>query len=621
MSKDIYDEKVYNSFYERLQEALKSPTIKEYDLKQLEPLARKHGQKTEFGSYAWRSVQSSRLAAKTVFLGSERVRLPSISPLQEQIIRNAPDELEKVLMLLKTLPFVKLTRQIGDNPDYNPVCTLYVCTSDPKNIRLAYMWGTLVFPQGSRPGPHFTMIHIPEEHTSRQQILSMPDHNLNICLGSDYLGEDKKGFLRQSMWGADERGMLGLHAGSKVVVARDVSSGKLKRYGVILFGMTATGKSTWSCHQLRMDPKDGEMTYASQDDICFLKDDGSAYGSEANFYVKTDVMPDEQEAMYHALTDKSCLIENVMVDANGKVDFLDESLCGNGRAVVQMNKLAVEREGKLVSIAAPSINLPSLDENDGLIFAFITRRNTIMPFAQELTAEQGVLAYLFGESTLSFAANPAKAGESVRIVGTDDFIVGSRGRKVNRFHDIIMKLVNKYPGQVHFRMYNTGGMGEIIEEYDEGGVRKKRMVRKTQRVPLDLMAAIQRGDLRGTNKYEKCHLGTKGIVEADGRPLDEWDVHKLYSQEQIDWYVKDLMQGRRAFLEEISKEGLKPEIINAAERSFRAMGDSKSKASVHVPASVPNGAPANGSHAEPKVIVKPSEPVNRPKRPGVWRWR
>jgi len=282
------------------------------------------------------------------------------------------------------------------------------------------------------------------------------------------------------------------------------------------------------------------------------------------------------------------------------------------------DKLAVEREGKLVSIAAKSINLPSLEEMDGLIFAFITRRNTIMPFAQQLSIEQGVLAYLFGESTLSFAANPLRAGESVRIVGTDDFIIGSRGRKVNRFYDIIMKLNARYPGKVRFMMYNTGGMGEIIESYEEAGMQKRRIVRKTERVPLDLMAAIQRGDLRGTNKYEKGILGTMSIVEADGRSMADWDVHKLYTNAQIDYYIKDLIQGRRAFLEEITKEGLKPEIILATERSFRAMGDKSHSIS---PAMTPSTGVVHGVSSEPRIIIQREEPITRPRKPGVWRWR
>ncbi|MCZ7557762.1 MAG: phosphoenolpyruvate carboxykinase (ATP) [Bacteroidia bacterium] len=619
MAKDIYDDAYYKKFYEQLVPLLKGPNIKEVDLKWLEPRVKEYAQKTKHGSHVWRSVQSSRLAAKTVYLGTEKVRLPYLLPYQEKVVKGAPDELEKVLKWMKTLPFIKLTRQMGNNPDFNPVCTLYLSVGDWRNSRLAYMWGNLLDDPGGRPGPEITMIHIPEEHQSRQQILTMPEFNLNICLGSDYLGEEKKGFLRQAMWLADERGMLGLHAGSKVVVARDAKSNDLKRHGVILFGMTATGKSTWSCHQLEMDPKRGEMTYASQDDICFLKDDGSAYGSEHNFYVKTDVRKSDQEAMFHALTHKSALLENVMVTAAGDVDFLDESLCGNGRAVVRMDKLDIERDGKRISIAADSINLPSLEKNDALWFAFITRRNTLMPFSQMLTPEQGVLAYLFGESTLSFAANPEKAGESVRIVGTDDFIIGSRGAKVNRFYDIIMKLTTKYPGQVNFRLYNTGGMGEVIEEYEERGVAKKRLVRKAERVPLDLMAAIQRGDLRGTNKYEKGVLGTMSIVEADGRRMDEWDVHKLYTDEQIDHLIKDIIQGRRAFLEEVSKEGLRPEIIAAAERSFRAMGDTSVRRS-----SSPNASTGGyniPAPPEPRVIVRSDEPVSRPRKPGVWRWR
>ncbi|MDH7516417.1 MAG: phosphoenolpyruvate carboxykinase (ATP) [Bacteroidota bacterium] len=572
MAEDIFDIPFYESFVRELREALTGPNIVEVKLEELGEKSRVFARETEFGSYLWHSFQSSRLAAKTVYLGTERIRLPHLTAEQEKIVRQAPAEMKKVLAWIRNLPFVKLTRRMGDNPEFNPRCTLYTCVKDPRNIRLPYMWGTLLFEPDDKPGPEITMIHIPEEHVSRQQILTMPEYNLNICLGSDYLGEDKKGFLRQAMWLADERGMLGLHAGTKMVAARDAKTGALKRYGVILFGMTATGKSTWSCHQLMMDHTRGEMTYVSQDDICFLREDGSAFGSEANYYVKTDIVKEQQEAMWHALTDPSALLENVMVDANGKIDWLDESMCGNGRAVIRKDKLAVERDGRLLSIMADSINLPPLEEIDGLIFAFITRRNTIMPFAQKLTPEQGTLAYLFGESTLSFAANPLRAGESVRIVGTDDFIIGSRARKVNRFYDFAMTLADRYPGKVHFMLYNTGGMGEIIETTEENGRQVKKLVRKTERIPLELMAAIQRGDLRGTNRYEKCILGTLGIVEADGIPMDNWDVRRLYTTEQIEYYIDDLIRGRRAFMEEVAEEGLRPEIIAAAERSFEEMG-------------------------------------------------
>ncbi|MBZ5589778.1 MAG: phosphoenolpyruvate carboxykinase (ATP), partial [Acidobacteriia bacterium] len=73
---------------------------------------------------------------------------------------------------------------------------------------------------------------------------------------------------------------------------------------------------------------------ARQDDVVFLRRDGSSYGTELGFYVKTDVDVKLQEAMYNALIHHTALLENVMVDAKGKIDFLDERLGENGRGVL-----------------------------------------------------------------------------------------------------------------------------------------------------------------------------------------------------------------------------------------------------------------------------------------------
>ena len=320
---------------------------------------------------------------------------------------------------------------------------------------------------------------------------------------------------------------------------------------------------------LQVEAEQGEGTWVAQDDIVFLKRDGSALGTELGFYVKTDVDVKLQEAMYHALAHSSALLENVMINAKGEIDFLDERLGENGRGVLDRRELKVKRGGKLVSICADSINLPSLEELDGVVFAIITRRGTIMPFAQRLTPEQGVMAYLWGESTHSFATVPAKAGETVRIVGMDDFIIGAQGRKVNAFYDIVMDLVARYPGKVHFFQYNTGGMGEIIEVDKATG--KKKQVRKVTRVPIDLMAALQRGDLRGTNEYAKGRLGTEYVVKAEGTELAQYDTHKFYTDERIEAYVADLVDGRRKFTEEIAAQGLRKDIRELAHKELDAI--------------------------------------------------
>jgi phosphoenolpyruvate carboxykinase (ATP) len=581
-----YDVDAYRRFAENLKAAVKGKNIREVSVKEARKVAAPFAIKTRQGALCWRSAVSSRMAQKTVYLGGESVRQAKLNPAQTAIVDAAPEMLHKVLQLVQALPMVKIQRRMADNPDFNPRCSLYVSVADPKNYRLAACWGTTLFDDDGRrdrPGPEITMIHIPDEHPLRMQILALPDHNINIALGTDYTGEDKKGFLRQAMYKADQVGMLGLHSGTKIVLAKDVQSGELRRWGGFLFGLTATGKSTWSCHQLGLDYEQGEQTLAVQDDICFLRKDGSSYGSENNFYVKTDVDEHLQEAMYHALMDESALLENVMVNADGSLDFLDERLGENGRGVMLRKKLQVRRGRRLVSICAESVNLPPVGEGiDGLVFAFITRRNTILPFAQELTAEQAVLAYLWGESTHSFATRPELAGETTRIVGTDDFIIGPEGRKVNQFHDIVMSLCEKFPGKIRFFQYNTGGMGEIIQK-GEGG--KRKLVRKVERVPLDLMASIQRGDFRLSNRYQPGRFGTGEIAALADGDLSHWNPRNFYSETEIEAYLKEIAEGRLAHTAGIAEQGLRPEIARMAERACAAVLP-RSKSTVAIPREV-----------------------------------
>jgi len=616
MADSLYDTQVYARFYRDLLRRLNGPNVRKVELEDLRGAAMQHGTQTRYGSWGWRSFVSSRIAEKTCYLGSEKVREYRLTDAKKKIVAAAPAELDKVLHLMETLPFVHLRRQMGDNPSYNPKCNLYMSVADPKNARLAWMWGHTMAAPTKQPGPEFILIHIPEEHQIRQQALMLPDHNVTIVLGSDYMGEDKKGFLRNSMHAASEHDMLGLHAGTKVVITRDPKDNKLRKFGVFLFGLSATGKSTWSCHQLGLDWGKGERTLVCQDDICWLRRDGSALGTEVNYFVKTDVDKKLQEAMYSALVHPSAMYENVMIKADGRPDFLDENLCGNGRAVIFRKQLKIRRgiwPFAMKDIWYPSINLPPVDELDGLIFAFITRRNTIMTFSQRLTPMQAVLAYLWGESSHSYASNPAKAGESVRTVGTDPFIVGSRAAKVNHFYKILMDLSANYPGKVHFYQYNTGGMGEIIEE-KEGA---KKVIRKTERVPIDTMAAMQRGDLRGTNRYEMSIFGTEAIVAGADVDLAAYQPEKYYSKDQIDFYLRDLVDGRRKFTEQVAEEGLLPEIVKAAEESCQ-IAPAKETA-VYVPSRTPAPPvpPPSGKPAERLTDWKPNPRLVRDRG---WRY-
>ena len=148
----IYKEDAYRKFAEELPRALEGPNIKTVDLEWLEPRAKATGVKTKFGSYGWRAAISSRIAPKTVYLGGKEVRLTRPSVEQKTLIAKSPDELDKVLHLLRTLPFYHIRRQMGENQYYNPNCNLYVSSADLINYRLGYMWGTTMFKPSKRPG-------------------------------------------------------------------------------------------------------------------------------------------------------------------------------------------------------------------------------------------------------------------------------------------------------------------------------------------------------------------------------------------------------------------------------------------------------------------------------------
>jgi len=150
---DIYDEAAYKQFAERFSTLLKGENIRSVKLEDLREPSLRLGTRSTNGSYGWRSFTSSRIGPKTVYLGSPGVRLPRPSDVHKALIASAPQELENVLHLMQTLPFVHLRRQMGRNGEYNPICNLYVSVADPKNHRIAYMWGNTLRDPGSEPGP------------------------------------------------------------------------------------------------------------------------------------------------------------------------------------------------------------------------------------------------------------------------------------------------------------------------------------------------------------------------------------------------------------------------------------------------------------------------------------
>ncbi|MCD2203333.1 phosphoenolpyruvate carboxykinase (ATP) [Halobacterium sp. KA-6] len=326
---------------------------------------------------------------------------------------------------------VCVDRVVGRHPDSSYVCRLYL----PKEYgRIALSWAKLLEPAEDRE-PDFVTVQLPDA-TKEPKIRIHPEAGVTTVLGSDYTGEAKKSFLRLFMLRAKEQGGLGLHVGSKRVTLND-EAGK-REVGQLFLGLSGTGKSTLTSHGLWLDDPEGvEMI---QDDVCALLPSGTVAGSEGGgLYIKTIGLDgDEQPELYSAATNDSAVLENVAVDEDGSVHFDEPRYGRNARAVVRRDHLESSADG---------IDLESVDQ------VFFITRNPLMPPVARLSTEQAAVAFMLGESIETSAGDPSKAGESIRVVGTNPFIVGSEGEEGNRFRDLIANL------DVECYVINTGAVG------------------------------------------------------------------------------------------------------------------------------------------------------------------
>ncbi|GAH20309.1 unnamed protein product, partial [marine sediment metagenome] len=346
-----------------------------------------------------------------------------------------PDDLElinNVLDYLKDQEMIMLDRTMCMTPGFKKSCRLYVTA---EYARLPLMWGNTLFPTEGKE-PDFISIAVPE--WKEKKVLVFPEMGLTIVLGSDYKGEQKKAMLRQVMYWAKTGGNLGLHAAGKILkVKRD---DQLRDFGFLLFGLSGTGKTSLSCHSHWLGFP--ETVVIRQDDVVVLKRDGTAVGTEDSFYIKTESLePGSQPLLYAAALSPRAILENVCVSPKtGKVDFFNDDLTSNGRAMVKRRDIAFTDD---------QIDIGKVD-----FILFITRRHDILPPVVRLTPEWAAAAFMLGESVETSAGDPAEAGKALRVVGTNPFIVGSHTEEGNMF----LSILRQNP-DIRCFILNTGNVG------------------------------------------------------------------------------------------------------------------------------------------------------------------
>ena len=190
-----------------------------------------------------------------------------------------------------------------------------------------------------------------------------------VIVNTWYGGEMKKGMFSMMNYFLPLKGIASMHCSANT----DMEG----KNTAIFFGLSGTGKTTLSTDPKRLLIGDDEHGW----------DDNGVFNFEGGCYAKVINLDKESEPDIYNAIRRDALLENVTVDANGKIDFADKSVTENTRVsypIDHIDKIVQKVNGVSHGPAAENVIFLSAD-------AF-----GVLPPVSILTPEQTQYYFLSG---------------------------------------------------------------------------------------------------------------------------------------------------------------------------------------------------------------------------------
>lgn len=459
------------------------------------------------------------------------------SPLDRFIVKDAITE-DKVWWGNINIPFEpskfdalyhKVIAYLNNKELYVRDC--YACADQDyrTNIRVIaeYPWSSLfAYNMFLRPeekdlkgfAPEWTVINAPgfmadaEVDGTRQHNFAILNFTKKIALigGTGYTGEIKKGiFSALNFILPVQKNTMPMHCSANVGEDGDTA---------IFFGLSGTGKTTLSADPNRKLIGDDEHGWTAENTV---------FNFEGGCYAKVINLSEENEPDIFRAIKKGALLENVVMDSNGEVDFADISVTQNTRVSYPIYHI-------------DNIQEPSIGQNPKNIFFLTADAFGVLPPISKLTPSQAAYHFM--------------SGYTAKVAGTEAGVVEPIPSFSACFGAPFMPLhPAKYAEMLSKKMQESGVNVWLVNTGWTGGPYGVGTRMKLKYTRAMIQAALN-GDL-GMYSYDKYHIhsvfGVAQPRECPGVPTTVLSPRATWNDDEA--YYKTAFKLSNAFRENFKK--------------------------------------------------------------------